>query len=92
MAPRFPSQLVSSVARVDDHRYFTREQRRSFTITRDILWESETATRAEVNQKEIEFIVSLKANDPSIGYNQGARFRDSADVLPDKSLERTRGR
>ena len=73
-------------------RDFTREQRRSFTITRDILWESETATRAEVNQKEIEFIVSLKANDPSIGYNQGPRFRDSADVLPDKSLERTRGR
>ena len=59
-------------------RDFTREQRRSFTITRDILWEAETATSAEVNQKEIEFIVSLKANDPSIGYNQGPRFSGSA--------------
>lgn len=27
---------------------FTREQRRSFTITREILWESATATQAEV--------------------------------------------
>jgi hypothetical protein len=33
---------------------FSPEQRRSFTITRDILWESETASRSEVTQVEIE--------------------------------------
>jgi len=27
---------------------FTWEQRQSFTVTREILWESETATRSEV--------------------------------------------
>jgi len=29
---------------------FTREQRRSFAVTREILWESETATHSEVSQ------------------------------------------
>jgi len=35
-------------------RDFTPEQRRSFTITRQILWESESASKTEVTQKEIE--------------------------------------
>jgi hypothetical protein len=54
---------------------FTREQRRRFAVTREILWESETATTAEINQKEAEFIVALKSNDPSIGYNLRPRFK-----------------
>lgn len=49
---------------------FTREQRRDFTIRRQILWESDGATDKEVNQKEIEFIKMLRSNDPSVGYNQ----------------------
>jgi hypothetical protein len=49
---------------------FSADQRRSFTITRDILWESETATRAEVTRKEIELILIHKSNDPAIGYNR----------------------
>lgn len=55
-------------------RDFTPEQRRSFTITRDILWESELASRAEVTQKEIEFIRLFGSNDPSVGYNQTPPF------------------
>ncbi len=53
---------------------FTREQRRDFTIRREILWESETASDAEVNRKEVEYIVSLQANNPAIGYNQWPKF------------------
>ncbi len=34
---------------------FTREQRRDFTPRREILWESETASDAELGQKEVEF-------------------------------------
>ena len=30
-------------------RDFTREQRRSFTVTREILWESDTASPSEVS-------------------------------------------
>jgi hypothetical protein len=54
---------------------FTWEQRRDFTIRREIIWESETASDQEVNLKEIEFIRLLKSNDPTIGYNQFPKFK-----------------
>jgi hypothetical protein len=54
---------------------FTPEQRRSFTVTRDILWESESATKEEVNAMERHFITELRSNDPSIGYNQRPHFK-----------------
>lgn len=53
---------------------FTHEERRHFTITRDILWESETASQSEVNKKEIEFIKRFRSNDPAIGYNKWPKF------------------
>jgi hypothetical protein len=49
---------------------FSREQRETFAVTREILWESETATDSEVNRKEVEFIRSLRSNDPRVGYNR----------------------
>jgi hypothetical protein len=54
---------------------FTREERRSFTITREILWESQMATQAEVTQKEVEFIRLHRSNEPAIGYNQWPKFK-----------------
>jgi len=54
---------------------FTREQRRDFTIRKEILWESESATDSEVSQKEIEFINTYKSNDPSLGYNRWPKFK-----------------
>jgi hypothetical protein len=42
---------------------FTPEQERDFT------WESKAATHAEVDAKEIEFMLALRSNDPAIGYN-----------------------
>ncbi|MDH5709568.1 MAG: GIY-YIG nuclease family protein [Hylemonella sp.] len=49
---------------------FTKEERRRFTLTREVLWESACASHAEVSRKEIEFIHALRSNDPEIGYNQ----------------------
>ena len=49
---------------------FTPEQRRDFTIRKQILWESDNATDNEVNRKEVEFITSLRSNEPSVGYNR----------------------
>jgi hypothetical protein len=49
---------------------FTPEQRRRFTVTKEILWSSDTATPSEVTKKEVEFILALHSNDPAIGYNQ----------------------
>jgi hypothetical protein len=53
---------------------FTREQRRDFTIRKEIIWESENATKSEVLKKEFEFIKLFKSNDLKIGYNQSPKI------------------
>jgi len=49
---------------------FTREERRDFTIRKEILWESNTSTDKEVNNKEVEYIKRYQSNNPNIGYNR----------------------
>lgn len=52
---------------------FTREERRDFTVRKEILWESETAPDSEVRRREVEFIRQHRSNDPAIGYNRWPR-------------------
>jgi hypothetical protein len=66
---------------------FTREQRRDFSVRREILWESETASDAEVNAKEVEFIHALRANDPAVGYNQWPKCARPAAVAEVTTVE-----
>lgn len=54
---------------------FTREQRMDFSIRREILWQSESASDVEMNQKEMEYIFKLKSNDPSVGYNRWPKYK-----------------
>ena len=54
---------------------FTRDQRRDFTIRKEIIWESEIATDGEVSQKEAEYIKALRSNDPEVGYNRWPKFK-----------------
>ena len=49
---------------------FTPEELRDFTIRREVLWWSETATDSEVNAKEVELIRLHRSNDPEVGYNR----------------------
>ena len=56
---------------------FTREQRRDYTVRRQILWESETATDAEVAAKEIAFITALRSNHLDIGYNRWPKLKEA---------------
>src|SRR5260370_13283037 len=60
---------------------FSREQRQDFAIRREILWESETTTPAEVTTKELEFILALKSNEPAIAYNRCPQKRRSIDQI-----------
>jgi hypothetical protein len=53
---------------------FSREQRRDFTIRKQIIWESESATDSEVSLKEAEFIRQHRSNDPAVGYNRWPKF------------------
>ena len=56
---------------------FPWEQRIDFTVRREIIWYSDTADIKEVNQKENELIKEHRSNDPSIGYNQRPKFKNS---------------
>jgi len=53
---------------------FTGEDRKDFTIRKQILWSSDSAT--EVNKKEVELILENDSNNPRIGYNQWPKFRE----------------
>ncbi len=53
---------------------FTRDQKRDFTIRKEIIWESETASFEEVNEMENELIIQFQSNDPNKGYNRKPKF------------------
>jgi hypothetical protein len=54
---------------------FTAEMQRDFTARKQILWESETADKTEVNKMEREFIEKLRSNDSAIGYNKWPKLK-----------------
>ena len=51
---------------------FTREQRKDFTIKKEILFESEDETL--INKREPELIRQFESNNPVVGYNQWPKF------------------
>jgi len=51
---------------------FSEEERKDFTIRREILFESES--EAEVNRMEVELIRKFRSNDPLVGYNRWPKF------------------
>ena len=58
---------------------FPREQRRDFSIRKEILWESEEADDATVSAKEVELIRKYRSNDLEVGYNRRPRFSKVLD-------------
>jgi len=52
---------------------FSDEQKKDFTIRREILWQSNDATDSEVNKKEVELILKYQSNNPKIGYNRSPK-------------------
>jgi hypothetical protein len=50
-------------------------RRVDLTLRKEILWECETASDAEVRKKELELIRETGANNPEIGYNVLPRWR-----------------
>ena len=59
-----------------DFEKLTDEQRRDYTIRKEILWESDEASEAELSAKEVEMIHKYRANDPSIGYNRWPKLKE----------------
>lgn len=50
------------------------EARMDYTVRKQILWESESATDQELSVKEVEFIRKHRSNDPAVGYNRWPRL------------------
>ena len=46
------------------------EVRRCYTVQKEILWESDDCTDAELSAVEVEMIRKYKSNDPEVGYNR----------------------
>jgi hypothetical protein len=45
------------------------EHRLDLTVRKQILWESDTATDAEVHAMEVKLMREHRSNDPAVGYN-----------------------
>ena len=56
---------------------FTDEERKDFTIRREIIWQSNDLTDREVNKKEVELILKYQSNNPKIGYNRSPKFKET---------------
>ncbi len=54
---------------------FTPEEMDDFTLRKQILWKSDTASDREVNMMETKFITELESNNPVIGYNRNPKHR-----------------
>jgi hypothetical protein len=54
---------------------FSAEQRKVFSVTREILWESEDVTQKELTKIEFKYIKQFQSNNPEIGYNQNPSFK-----------------
>ena len=54
------------------------EIRHDYTLRKQILWESDTATETELSAKEVEMIRKHRANHPKVGYNRWPNFTPGA--------------
>lgn len=58
-----------------DFKSLPEEVRKSYNITKEILWESADCSEAELTAKEVEFIRKYESNNPQIGYNRWPKFK-----------------
>lgn len=54
---------------------FTKAQLRDFSVRKEIIWESETASDSEVALEEVRLITQYQSNGPRIGYNRWPKFK-----------------
>jgi len=58
------------------------DQCRDYTVRKQILWESDSATEKELAAKEVEMIRKYRSNDPDVGYNRWPKFIKAAQDTP----------
>ncbi len=65
---------------------FSKEEQYNFSITKEILWETECADNIDINKKEVEFIRKYRSNNPEIGYNKWPKLREGHEENYGKSI------
>ncbi len=63
----------------EDFAKLPKEVQLDYTVRKEILWESDIATEAELTAKEIEMIRKYQSNDPEIGYNRWPKFKENSE-------------
>ena len=63
----------------EDFAKLPKEVQLDYTVRKEILWESDIATEAELTAKEIEMIRKYQSNDPEIGYNRWPKFKENTE-------------
>ena len=58
----------------DDFASLPDEVRRDYSVRKEILWESDAASDAELAAKEVEMIRRYQSNNPDIGYNRWPKW------------------
>ena len=53
------------------------EIKKDYTIRKQILWESEGCSEAELSEKEVAFIREYQSNNPDIGYNRWPKYNEN---------------
>lgn len=59
----------------EDFAKLPKEIRMDYSVRKQILWESDTATDEEAAAKEVEFIRQYGSNNPEIGYNRWPKYK-----------------
>lgn len=59
----------------EDFASLTPEQRKDYTIRKQILWESADCTDKELAAMEVHFIRENQSNNPAFGYNRWPAFK-----------------
>jgi hypothetical protein len=62
-----------------DFKKLPKELRLDYTIRKQILWESETASEEELSAKEVEMIRKYNSNNPEVGYNRWPKFNTQSE-------------
>lgn len=59
----------------EDFSKLSEKLKKDYTVRKQILWESADCSESELSQKEVEYILKYKSNDPQVGYNRWPTFR-----------------
>ena len=54
---------------------FSQAELDDFTIRKEVIWSSDTATDSEVNQVEVKLIHENDSNNPKVGYNRWPKYK-----------------